>query len=310
MSRMNNMEWEKKGLIFNVEKNSDWMYSHAAVPFAEHVKDDIFRIYFTTRDRINRSHGAFIDVDIKNPKRILNISPEPIIKPGPLGSFDDSGTMPTCIVNFQNQKYLFYQGWTLGVTVPFYVNIGLAISNGPKIGFKKIGAYPLFDRNNSDPYFTGTGYVDIEGGIWRMWYLSGVMWKITNKFPKHFYNIKYAESNDGIQWIRKGITCISFKSKEEYAISRPCVIKTSKNFLMFYSYRGGKVTYRIGYAESNNGIRWTRMDEEIGIDISSHGWDSEMIEYPFVFTHKGSTYMLYNGNEYGRSGFGYAILKN
>jgi len=304
------MEWEKKGLIFNVEKNSDWMYSHAAVPFAENVKDDIFRIYFTTRDRKNRSHGAFIEVDIKNPQRILNISPEPIIKPGPLGSFDDSGTMPTCMVNLQNKKYLFYQGWTLGVTVPFYVNIGLALSDDPKIGFKKIGDYPLFDRNISDPYFTGTGYVLIDGGIWRMWYLSGIKWDIMNIFPKHYYNIKYAESNDGIHWDRKGITCISFKSNEEYAISRPSVIKTFNNFIMWYSYRGGKATYRIGFAESNDGIHWTRKDDEIGIDISSGGWDSEMIEYPFVFTHKDITYMLYNGNGYGRSGFGYAILKN
>jgi hypothetical protein len=131
------MEWEKKGLLFNVEKNSDWMYSHAAVPFAEHVKDDIFRIYFTTRDKKNRSHGAFIEVDIKNPQKILNISPEPIIGPGPLGSFDDSGTMPTCIVKYQNKKYLYYVGWALGVTVPFYFYIGMAENDGSSNQYKK-----------------------------------------------------------------------------------------------------------------------------------------------------------------------------
>jgi len=302
------MEWEKKGLIFTVDKNSDWMYSHAAVPFAEHLRDDIFRIYFTTRDIRNRSHGAFIDIDLKNPKEILHVSQRPVLKPGLLGSFDDSGAMLSCIVNHQNRKYLIYQGWMVGVTVPFYVNIGMAICTDPRNGFTKIGPYPLFDRNQSDPYFTGTGYVLIERNNWRMWYLSGVMWERINGIPKHYYCIKYAESNDGITWDRKGITSIPFKSSEEYAISRPCVIRTSNSYQMYYSYRSGNTTYRIGYAESDDGLTWTRIDDRIGIDVSPQGWDSGMIEYPFVFCHKGTTYMLYNGNEYGKSGFGYAIL--
>jgi predicted GH43/DUF377 family glycosyl hydrolase len=308
---MNNMEWEKKGLIFNVEKNSDWMYSHAAVPFAEHVKDDIFRIYFTTRDSKNRSHGAFIEVDIKNPKRILNISPEPIIKPGPLGSFDDSGTMPTCMVNFQNKKYLYYVGWSLGITVPFYFYIGMAENDGSNYQYKKISPVPILDRDKTDPYLTASPSIILENSVWKMWYVSCERWKIDESgHPKHFYNIKYAESKNGIEWIRPDIICIPFKNAEEYAISRPNVVRDKNHYKMFYSYRGGKATYRIGYAESNDGIHWTRKDDEIGIDLSSGGWDSEMIAYPFVFTHKDITYMLYNGNGYGRSGFGYAILKN
>jgi len=31
--------------------------------------------------------------------------------------------------------------------------------------------------------------------------------------------------------------------------------------------------------------------------------------YPYVFDHAGSRYMLYNGNGYGRTGFGIAILE-
>jgi hypothetical protein len=34
-----------------------------------------------------------------------------------------------------------------------------------------------------------------------------------------------------------------------------------------------------------------------------------MIEYPFVFDHGGARYMLYNGNGYGRSGVGLAVLE-
>ena len=75
---------------------------------------------------------------------------------------------------------------------------------------------------------------------------------------------------------------------------------------MWYSCRGS--AYRIGYAESNDGLEWERKDEEAGIDVSQDGWDSEMIEYPCVFQHGGSWYMLYNGNGYGASGIGLAVL--
>ena len=80
---------------------------------------------------------------------------------------------------------------------------------------------------------------------------------------------------------------------------------------MWFSCRSGKgETYRIGYADSPDGIAWTRRDGAAGIDISASGWDSEMIEYPFVFDHKGERYMLYNGNGYGKTGFGLAVLEN
>ena len=304
------MKWEKKGLIFSVEKNHDWMYSHAMVPFAEFLYDDYFRIYFATRDKFNRSYGAFIDVNILNPKEILQISEKPIIEPGPLGTFDDNGATPFWITQKDNKRYLFYEGWNLGVTVPFYLNIGLAISQDDVFGFKKVSSAPILERNNADPIFTASACVLIEDDLWKMWYVSCEKWEfqISGK-PKHYYNIKYAESSNGIEWIRKNINCIPFKNKDEYAISRPCVIKDKGTYKMWYSYRGGEETYRIGYAESVNGIIWKRKDSDAGIDISRSGWDSEMIGYPFVFSHKGVYYMLYNGNNYGKTGFGYAISR-
>jgi predicted GH43/DUF377 family glycosyl hydrolase len=105
--------------------------------------------------------------------------------------------------------------------------------------------------------------------------------------------IKYATSSDGIHWEREDLVAIPLQLSDEYAISRPCVIKEEKGYSMWYSYRVG--SYRIGYAESADGIHWDRKDGEVGIDVSESGWDSEMIEYPFVFDHKGERYMLYNG---------------
>ncbi len=68
--------------------------------------------------------------------------------------------------------------------------------------------------------------------------------------------------------------------------------------------------YRIGYAYSDDLKNWVRDDDQSGIDISAEGWDSEMQCYPHLFECNGNVYMLYNGNDFGRHGFGLAVLVN
>ncbi|MOA10709.1 hypothetical protein D3C78_1306110 [compost metagenome] len=80
---------------------------------------------------------------------------------------------------------------------------------------------------------------------------------------------------------------------------------------MWFSFRSGAgEKYRIGSATSSNGRDWELALESTGIDVSAQGWDSEMIEYPFVFDHGGNRYMLYNGNGYGKTGFGLAVMSH
>jgi len=237
---------------------------------------------------------------------IRRVSEKPVIGLGPLGAFDDSGVSTSCIVNYQEKKYHYYVGWTLGVTVPFYFYVGLAISIDGGETFRRISPAPILERNDVDPYLTASPCVLVEDGRWRMWYVSGTGWELKDNRPRHYYHIKYAESSDGIHWNREGIVCIDYQSENEYAIARPCVIKEGGIYKMWYSYRGD--SYRIGYAESTDGIKWARKDEDSGIDVSESGWDSEMIEYPFVFDHNDGRYMFYNGNGYGKTGIGLAVL--
>jgi hypothetical protein len=144
----------------------------------------------------------------------------------------------------------------------------------------------------------------VEAGVWRMWYVSCVRWAMDNGQPKHYYHVKYAESPDGIRWAEERRVSIDFQGPDEYAIGRPCVRKESGLYRMWYCYRG--TSYRIGYAESADGICWTRKDQEAGIEYSVSGWDSEMQAYPWVFEDGRRWYMLYNGNAYGKTGFGIA----
>jgi hypothetical protein len=152
---------------------------------------------------------------------------------------------------------------------------------------------------------TASPCVLVDGGVWRMWYVSGTGWTPEERSAKHYYHVKYAESDDGVEWRRAGVVCIDYRPGE-HAIARPCVLKQGDRYRMWYCYRGP--AYRIGYAESGDGLRWERLDDAAGIDVSAAGWDSEMLAYPYVFEHGGALYMLYNGNDYGRTGVGLAVL--
>lgn len=299
------MEWVKKGLVFQPKENFDWMSTHAAFPIAEKIDEELYRIYFSARDELNRAQVGYLEVNINEPKKILYITEKPVLCLGELGCFDDNGVMAEWIVNYNDKKYLYYYGWNRGITVPYYIWIGLAISKDGGKTFERYSKIPILDRNNIDLYQTTGPCVSIEHGLWRMWYVSSDKgWEIKKGIFKPWYHIKYAESRDGIHWKRNGIVCIDFK-KGEFAIGRPCVLKEDNMYRMWYSYSKG--AFRIGYAESKDGIYWTRKDNEAGINVSDSGWDSKMIEYAFIFQHKDKKYMLYNGNNYGKDGFGLAI---
>ncbi len=298
------MQWHKLGQIFAPERQYPWMVSHAANPVAEHLHGDVFRIYFSCRDGQNRSHIGFLDVDLREPANILDIASQPVLAPGDPGTFDDSGVSLGCLLSHNGQKYLYYVGWNLGVTVPWRNSIGLAIYNPDTQMFERYSLAPILDRNAVDPYSLSYPFVLRERRRYHMWYGSNLSW---GRLPQDMAHvIKYASSRDGVHWQREGHIAISFKDASEYAISRPCVLRDGALYKMWYAYRGA--SYRIGYAESRDGLHWERKDEQAGISVSPAGWDAEMVCYPFVFDHRGRRYLLYCGNGYGKTGFGLAVL--
>ncbi len=299
------MTWRKLGLLCGDSGGARWAASHAALPVVDPLEGGRHRVYFSGRDDRGRASIGWGDVDLGAPAT-WTVSEEPVIVPGPLGEFDDSGVTSSCLVNHSGTKYQFYTGWSLGVTVPFYLNVGLAVSHDGGTTYERVRKSPVLERSEIDPLLTASPWILIEGGVWRMWYVSAVRWSITGGRPRHHYHIRYAESRDGLHWNRTGVVCIDFKSDEEYAISRPCVVRDGSVYRMWYASRGE--SYRIGYAESADGVVWRRLDEEAGITVSRSGWDSDMIEYPCVFDAGNRRLMLYNGNDYGRTGIGIAEL--
>ncbi len=311
------MKWVKKGLIYKPDGTNDWSKTHAQVPVVDILNDKIWRIYFSTRDKNQCSRASYVDVEAGNPSNILKINEAPLLELGKKGTFDDCGTMPSWITNFNGKKYMYYIGWNVRNTIPYHNSIGLAISNDNSETFQKYSEGPIIERNHIEPYFNGTSCVLIDNGIWKNWYLSCTGWQEFNGRMEPFYNLKYAESTDGINWVRTGKVAIGFKDEFEAGLVKASVIIENGLYKMWFSYRtfqnyrvDKSQSYRIGYAESSNGIDWNRMDEQMeDFTLSPEGWDSEMLAYPHVIKHNDTKYMFYNGNGFGNSGFGYAILE-
>lgn len=314
------MNWEKKGLIYAPEGTKKWSISHAQVPVVDFIKEqNILRIYFSTRDAKGRSLPDFIDLDADNPKKIIEYNSKPILSLGELGEFDDCGVMPSWLVNRDGEKWLYYIGWNVRNTIPYHNAIGLAISKNNGKSFKKYSNGPLWDRDFTEPHYSGTSCVIFDNGRWKNWYLSCTEWRIINGKSEPRYNIKYAESEDGINWVRKGVIAIDYKDENEAGIVKASVIIENGLYKMWYSYRSFQdyrisrdSSYRIGYAESDDGINWIRKDNEslaLSVDEDINKWDGMMVEYPHVIDVKGKRLIFYNGNGFGKSGFGYAELK-
>jgi hypothetical protein len=302
------MRWRKLGRIFCSEGQFPWMASHAGAPFAEQIEGDLYRIYFTSRDRANRSHVGWIEIDITRPSQVLRVSETPLLAPGPSGAFDDAGTTLSWIINERGRRCVYYIGWSLRSDVPYHLAIGLAVGD-VAAGTPSVErvASPVLDRIAVDPLFCTAPCLLVEDDHWRMWYVSGTGWTPQGGRIVPSYRTCYATSDDGIDWRRDGRVVLAPEG-DELGFSRGSVLRDSGGYVMWYAVRRASRPYRLGFARSPDGLSWERDDSAAGLDVSADGWDSQMITYPHVFDHGGDRYMLYCGNDYGLTGFGLALL--
>lgn len=305
--------WLKQGLIFQPPATGSWMQAYAQVPTVL-VKEDRLRVYFSSRPNQKLSMTSFADLDLHDFSKVLYVHPEPILQQGNPGTFDEHGIMPASIVEVDGLVYLYYSGWQQGVSVPYNNYTGLAISEDGGTTFTKYSEGPVIDRTPRELYSATSPDVYFDGTNWYMWYSSGTHWLEIDGKLEHTYEIKLATSHNGKSWTQTNQTVIGQSDKYE-AITRPTVIRIGDQFHMWYCYRGSKSfrtgsdSYRIGYAWSDDLVTWHRDDTNAGISVSASGWDANMIAYPCVFRANHQIHMFYNGNGFGKEGFGHAILE-
>ena len=304
------MEWEKKGLIYCPNGEHDWEINTFMTPHAFDVGDGVIRILGGVRDEKGVSRIKYIDVDKNNPQNILYISDTPSLNIGNDGTFDDNGVILGDTVWVGEKLYLYYVGFQKVQKAKFYAFSGLAISDDKGKTFNRYSEVPVMDRTDTGKFGRCIHTVNYENGIFKCYYAVIHSWKYINGIPYPAYNIWYAESEDGIHWPNTDdCLCVDVMG-DEYRIGRPKVYKTKEGYEMFYTRDLITKDYIIGYATSKDGINWVREDKKMKLEKSESGWDSEMTCYPVRYDVEDKHYLFYGGNGMGKTGVGYAVLRD
>lgn len=318
------MKWRKLGKIFDP---TQFRLPEGCIEYAQSpqalVLEDCVRIFFSTRSidadsKKYRSHVAFVDM-AKDLRHVIGVSNREVIELGGLGCFDEHGIFPMNVVPHGNAILGYTCGWSRRVSVSVETAIGLAISQDNGLTFEKIGPGPVLAASLREPFLVGDGFVRIVDRTFHMWYIFGTAWKRFSRDlpPDRTYKIGHATSSDGVNWVKEEARqIISDRLGPDESQALPTVVEIDGRHHMFFCYRessdfrlNAARGYRIGHAYSDDLHNWMRDDDSPHIESSQGDWDSDMMCYPSVFRCDDCVCMLYNGNGFGRFGFGLAVLE-
>lgn len=316
-----NLRWKKLGQIFDFWRSplaADFV-SHAHSPQAV-VFPDYVRIYFSPRKRSpngkHASHVRFVDFD-HSLQHILRHAEKDVVALGAPGTFNEHGIFPFSPVPVGQRIFGYTTGWTRRKSVDVDSGIGLAISDDGGWSYQKIGDGPVLTASLHEPFLVCDGFVRIFEGGFHMYYIYGTEWRppAAGCAPERTYVIGHALSADGIHWKKEGRQILPSAFEGECQ-ALPTVLRIGTRYHMYFCRRRSvdfrtnpQNGYRLGYAYSDDLVDWVRDDAAAGIGLSAAGWDSEMMCYPHLFQCGEAVYLLYNGNQFGRDGFGAAVLQ-
>ncbi len=282
--------------VFSAQNNNNWMVSHCAAPVPLLLDNNNIKIFFGARDRFNNVRVASFIYSLVTQK-VTDISDQPLLDLGSTGFFDENAIYPSCITHVNNQIYLYYAGRSRGPNPLYYVSLGLAISNDGGESFQKNSPSPIMERSSFDPWMVGPCSVIKDKKDWRMLYTSGKSFDSEKNLSS--YDIKYASSEDGINWKRSGEVMIP-STKLITNVAAPTVVYFNDFYHMWYScFSDGR--YHLGYAVSKNCIDWE-------IDYFPEKISDIEAAYPKAIVINDSILIFFSKGRYGSKGIGCITL--
>ncbi|RZT41543.1 glycoside hydrolase family protein [Cupriavidus agavae] len=305
------MRWNKLGIVWKPDGQMDWAKTHAMGPTPFRLNDEVIRLFVTCLDEQGRGRPGYVDVSASDPTRVLGYSKQAVLDIGTPGTFDDNGLMVTSVIEPEpGTLYMYYAGFEICTKIRYRILTGLAISTDGGETFKRYSKTPILDRSDGELYIRGGPFALYEKGVFRLWYVAGSEWTELNGKAMPVYDLRYQTSPDGVTWNSEGTLSMDISQDDEHGFGRPWVVsRADGRHQMFYSVRRRSyAAYRLGYAESDDGVNWTRMDDQMGLDVSETGFDSEAIMYSAVIAVGDRTFCFYNGNSFGLDGIAVAEL--
>lgn len=282
------------------------------------IGDDFVRVYFSSRSTDSPgnfiSHVVFAEFDLSFSK-LKRISRQAVLAPAELGAYDEHGIFPFHVYREENTVYGYICGISRRQSVSVESSIGLSVSNDGGETFVRAGMGPVLTSSLHEPFLVCDPFVMKVDDTYHMWYIYGLRWIRESKDarPERVYKIAHATSSDQVHWQKEGRTIIDNRIDENECQALPTVLQHNGLYHMIFCFRhafGFKEDksrgYRLGYAFSTDLIHWTRNDDMLQYESTPGSWDADMMCYPHLFKVGEKNYLLYNGNDFGRNGFGLA----
>lgn len=302
------MRWNKIGWIYPreivISPSIDSMLTPTPLVFPDRI-----RTYFSSRDPSGHGRIQYIDLSINDPSVVLRKSDFFSLDKGEEGQFDDCGMILGDVFESELGLTMAYVGFSKPAGSKFNAFTGLAVSRDGGETFNRYKSTPLLGRKPNALTINAIHSVEKLGNQkYGIYCAKGSSWEEINgkPFPRYsiFYGVSHGITNlENINW-KEIISPIS----PEYRIGRPRVFLGPKKTLTYtFGTTSGKYESGVAFLDQD-GVNWSRRDNELGIEKSVEGEDSKHLAYPALFTALGETYMLYNGNNMGENGFGLARL--
>ena len=301
------MQWKKLGLVFKLSESRLADHKNAMVPTPMLLPAGKLRVYMTICDQSNIGRVYYVEFDSVSMSGPPSDVVGPVLDVGTPGSFDEHGVVVAQIMQVSNTEvWMYYSGFKRLLDQPYRILSGAARSTDGGLSFKRIQHEPILRASSYEPLFRCAPFVIRNVHGFTMWYVAGSAWEVVKGKQVPRYSLFTMHSVDGLVWPEKGLECLGLKS-HEHGFGRPWILQEGSLLRLFYSIRRiDLAAYALGYAESSDGIHWQRMDDRMGLLTSDGQFDSTAMSYTAVFNAAEQSYCLYNGDHFGREGFGAA----
>ncbi len=303
---MTAVDWTKRGAIYCPSGASTLEATHAMVPTPLLLQGGtVIRVFYTALDADGVGRPFYVDVDASDPTRVIGRSTAPLMDIGRPGTFDDNGALITSVVHAADGVlYAYYVGFELGRRIRYRLLTGLARSVDGGATFERLRETPILERSDAELYFRGGPFVLNENGRFRMWYVAGSRWTELQGKSMPEYRVMYLESGNGLDWADRGRLVLDITDADEHGFGRPYTLrKPDGGYAHFYSIRRRSLmAYRMGYAESGDGVTWVRDDARINLEPGPGSEDDTAIMYAAPIVVGSKLLCFYNGNDFGKTG--------
>lgn len=299
-------QWIDLGLRFEAP-GSGLLRTHAMLP-TPIVLADCIRVFFSSCDAELRGRIFCVDLSLDHPHTVIHFDPAPVLDLGAAGSFDADGVNPCHLEIVDDVWRLYYVGWQrLSQDVPYTLLAGLALSDDRGKTFVRWKYEPVLPATPDERYFRTAPFVRRVGDGFEMLYIGG------NRFvgspsgkllPR--YAIRRSRSMDGIRWSDPAEdVLLPDEVRGEIGFGRPRIETLPGQAPALMVSVRTEQTYTLMSGPWDEGP-FDRSRLVKVIDAAPHGWASEMTCFGATCQVEGRTLLLYNGNGFGRTGFGLA----